>query len=95
MFIVLLVFSRSLATKCVWLNDEPSIIRPTLIDLNSVEVKCYPFMIGLDKCTGSCNVLAPTMCVPKETKDTNVKTFNMIINKNEAKAVAKHISCDC
>ena len=52
-------------------------------------------MIGLDKCTGSCNVLAPTMCVPKETKDTNVKTFNMIINKNEAKAVAKHISCDC
>ena len=25
----------------------------------------------------------------------NVKVFNMITNKNEAKAMAKHISCDC
>ena len=44
--------------------------RPTIIDLNSVELKCYPFMISLDKCTGSCNVLSPKICVTKETKDT-------------------------
>ena len=61
----------------------------------TVELKYYPFMISLDKCTGSCNVLCPKICVPKETKDVNVKALNMIIKKNEAKAIKKHISCDC
>ena len=62
MFIVLLSCSESLArvakvsdrTKYVPLNDEPSMIRPTFIDLNLVELKYYLFMIILDKCNGSC-----------------------------------------
>ena len=45
-----------------------------------------------DKYTGSCNILSPTLCVPKETKDINIKAFNMITNKNEAKAMTEHIS---
>ena len=52
-------------------------------------------LISLDKCNGSCNVLPPQICVPKETKDINVKVFNMITNKNESKPMAKHISCNC
>ena len=48
--IVLLSFSSSLTrvvkvsgrTKCLSLNDEPCIVRPTLIDLNPVELKYYP-----------------------------------------------------
>ena len=68
---------------------------PTLIDLNLVELKYYPFMISLDKCSGSCNILSPQICVPKKTKDINIKVFNMITNKNYAKAMTKHISCDC
>ena len=52
-------------------------------------------MISLDKCNESCNVLSPKVCVPKETKDINVKAFNKIANKNEAKTMTKHISCDC
>ena len=52
-------------------------------------------MISLKKCTGSCNALSPKMCVPKETKDVNVKAFNMITNKDEAWAMTEHISCDC
>ena len=51
-FIALLTFSRSLATKYVSLNNKPCMIRPFLIDLNSVEFKYYPFMISLDKCIG-------------------------------------------
>ena len=31
----------------------------------------------------------------KKPKDINVKTFNMITNKNEAKAMTKHISFGC
>ena len=40
-FIVLLSFSESLAcnqTKCLSLNEESCMVRPTLIDLNSVEL---------------------------------------------------------
>ena len=58
MFIVLLSFPTSLATKCLFLNDKPCMVRPTLIDLNSVELKYYPFMISLNKCNGSCNFLS-------------------------------------
>ena len=86
MFIVLLSFSESLArerTKCLSLNDEPCIIRSTLIDLNPVEFKYYPFTISLDKFNGSCNILLPKICVPKKT--LNVKVFNMITNKNKLK----------
>ena len=86
MFILLLSFSESLArdrTKCLSLNDEPCIIRSTLIDLNPVEFKYYPFTISLDKFNGSCNILLPKICVPKKT--INVKVFNMITNKNKLK----------
>ena len=31
----------------------------------------------------------------KETKDINIKSFNMITNKDEAKAMTEHSSCDC
>ena len=34
-------------------NDEPCIFRPTIIDINSVKLKYYPLMTGLNKCTGS------------------------------------------
>ena len=51
-------------------------------------------MISFDKCNGSCNVLSLKVCVPKETKNVNVKVFNMTTNENEAKATTKHISCD-
>ena len=39
--------------------------------------------------------VTPKICVPKETKDRDVKAFNMITNKDEAKAMTEHISCIC
>ena len=70
-------------------------VRPTLINMNPVELKYYPFMISLNKCAGSCNVLSLKTCVSKEKKDINVKAFNMIPCQDEAKAMTGHISCDC
>ena len=67
-FIVLMSFSESLArdqTRYLLLNDEPCIVRPTLTDLNPVEFKHYPFMIRLDKCTGSCNDISLKTRFPK------------------------------
>ena len=69
-------------------------VRPTLIDINPVEHK-YPFVITLDKRSGSCNALSPKICVTKKTKGIYIKAFHMITNKNEAKQIAKYISRDC
>ena len=33
--------------------------------------------------------------VSEKAKDRNVKAFNMITNKNEAKTIQKCISCNC
>ena len=52
-------------------------------------------MISSNKCTGSCNVLSLKIYVWKETKDVNIKAFNMTTNKNEARAMTEYISCDC
>ena len=79
------------------LSNEPCMARPTITDLSPVDLNYYPFMIRLDKCNGSCNAvddLSTKICVPGKTKDVNFKVFNMIIKINDAKTLAKHISCD-
>ena len=48
-------------------------VRPTtIINMNLNELKYYPFMISFNKCTGSCNVSSPKLCIPKETKDKHL-----------------------
>ena len=55
MFIGLLCFGESLATKCMSLNNEPCMGMSFLVDLNPVELNCYPFTIKLDKFSESYN----------------------------------------
>ena len=62
-------------------------VRPTLIDRNPNELKYYPFMTSLNKCTGSCDILSSKICVPKETKNIYVIAFNSIAIKDESKAM--------
>ena len=50
-------------------------VRPAPINISPVQLKYYPFMISLNTCAGSYNVLSPNVCVPKETKEKNVKAF--------------------
>ena len=95
MFIALLRVSKSLATKCLLLNDKPYMVRPTIIDMSPNELDYYPLMISSNKCTGSCSVLSPKIRVPKETKGLNVEAFSMITNKDETKKMTEHMSCDC
>ena len=94
---VLLSFSESLETKLVFLNNEPSMNRPTVVDLNPSELN-YLFMITLDKCNGSCNVvddLSTKICYLSKTKVVNVKVFEMIVRIYEANTMLQHISCKC
>ena len=72
--------------------NSASLCLGSLIDLNPVELNCDPFMISLDKCNGSYNVvdnLSTKICVPNETKDVNVKVFNMIARINQKRWVKR------
>ena len=62
-------------------------IQPTLINLHpneySQEFHYYPFVVKLDRCAGSCNILndlSNKVCVSKKTEDLNLSMFNMINN---------------
>ena len=94
-FIRLLCFSASLATRCMSLNNEPCMTRPTFIDLNHFKFNYYPYMIRLDKCNGSCNNatdnLSAKICDQSKTESVNVKVFNMTARINEAKLLIKHL----
>ena len=63
LFIILLNFSESLATKYLFLNVESGMVRPIFIDMNPVGLKYYPFRISLNKCIANCNVfIGKNMC---------------------------------
>ena len=63
--IALLRFSEYLAsdqTKCLFLNDEPHMLRSTLTEMNPVERKYYRFIISLNKPTQQEDVVATFFC---------------------------------
>ena len=109
-FIALLSFSGSLAgmvnasnfmTSLSW-NYQPYMTRSTLINSHPDEYNLflhhYPFMVNVDRWSGSCNNLddpAGRICVPNKTKGVNLSVFNMITRINETKKLTKDISCEC
>ena len=63
----------------------------TLINLHpneySQELRCYPFTVNQSRCVGICNILddlSSRVCVPNETKDSNLHVFNMVTGTNES-----------
>ena len=89
-------------TKCISLDNQPSITKSTLINLNANECSqdlCYyPFLVKTDRSNGSFNAfndLANRICVPNKTEDINLHVFNMTTGIDESKTIPKHISCDC
>ena len=65
------------------MNTEQCKTRSFHIDLNSVELKCYP-VLSLDKCNGSCNT--SKISVPNKTENVNLSVFHLITT---------YISCKC
>ena len=72
--------------------------RPTLIDLDPVEINYYRLIVSLDKSNGICNAVdevSTKRCVPQWEKNVNGNVFNTITRTYEAKTLIKHVSCDC
>ena len=87
MYTVLLSFNRFIATKLVYLNNKTCMIRQTLIDLNPIELNCYPFMVILNNGVMEfimllMNYLLIYMFQAKR-KGVNVMILQMVIRINE------------
>lgn len=94
-FIMLLSFGRCFATKGLSLSNDQCMARPPPINLNPIEVNCYPFLISFDKCNAGLNAVDDLSTKNYVPKDLNVKIFNIRTKINEAKTFIKHISCNC
>ena len=81
-------------STCIFLNNQPCKIRPTLINFNSGEynqgLSYCPFIVNLDRCNGSCNSL-DDLSNRNKWKIWIVCVFNMITQINESKTLTKHI----
>ena len=76
------------------LNNDPCVARPTLNDLNRVELNYFPFFISQMEVEILLMTYLRKYAFPVNEKSINVKVFNMTTRINEAKALVKHISCD-
>ena len=88
-------------TNCVMLSNQKCMIQPTLINLHPNEYTMntkfhyYPFVVQLNRCVGSCNILndlCNKVCVPNKTEDLDISVFNMITGINESKTLINHVS---
>ena len=101
MFIVLLTSKVTASNHTIYvsLSYQKCITQPILINLHpneyGQEFQYYPFVVKLDRCAGSCNVLkdfSSKVCVLNKMKDLNLCVFIMITGIKESKK-AKYISC--
>lgn len=93
-----MIFSGSLVTKGMPLNNKSCMIRPTLIDINPIRLSCYPLIISPGKYKGSYSVddiLSTGTCVTSKINDVNVVIFNMISRIYEAKTLVKLFLSGC
>ena len=71
-------------TVSIFLNNQSSTTRATLIDFNPDEfnqgLRYYPFMVNLDRSNGTCNGLddlSDKICVQYKTEDLDLTAFDM------------------
>ena len=74
--------------KCIFLNNQPCLVRPLPIDLNPNKLCYNPFVVNLDRCTGrsdNLDDLSDNLCVLNKTKDVGLKVLSIIRRFNEIK----------
>ena len=96
--LLILCFGRSLALKCVSMNNSQCSVRPTLIDLNPDKLHHYPSIVSMSRCDRICSAFKDPfsrICVPNKMEDENLKVFNMIKGIKGSKTLPEHISSKC
>ena len=80
MLLSFIVQSDTQKVICSSLDNEPDLIRPTLIDLNFDKLCDYPFLVDLN-CAWSCSTpdgRSKWLSLSNETEDVNIKVCNVI-----------------
>ena len=75
-----------LAIKTASMYNQALLARPKLIDLDLDQLYCYPFIISMSICDGSCNTVKDPfgrIYALNKIEDVKLKIFSMIkgINK--------------
>ena len=80
--LLVLSFGGSLATKCISMNNQPCMVRPTVIDLNPDKLFYYPFIISLGTVmrkeivwsghTSPIDVMFPPLLVPSPLRKAQI-----------------------
>ena len=91
---------KTKALECVSVINQKCMPRPKILDVNEGigEALFYPYIVLVNKCSGSCNTLDNRMskiCVPKIVKNVNTQVYNFLMRLNETRSVLWHESCKC
>ena len=84
--------------RCVSMNNQECKISTKIIDTNKNEPLLYPYIIKVNKCSGSCNNinnLYSKLCVPNVVKNTNFKVWNLMSRNNETRHIKWLETCKC
>ena len=80
------------------MNNQEFKIRPEIININSNETLFYPYIVKINKCSGSCNNINDPyakLYVLDIIKNINIKVFNLMSRTNETKYIKWHKTCKC
>ena len=84
--------------ECVLFENQECKVRPEVININSSNPMFYPFIVKINRCSGSCNNindLYAKICVPDTVKNLKVKPFNLMSRTNETRHIKWRKSCKC
>ena len=92
--IVILIISTPLSWEyCLLLKNQEYQVRKVVINNDYM---IFPYKIRIDKCIGSCNDKDNSYfkaCLPDSIKNINVKSFDLLSNKDVLKDISFHQSC--
>ena len=84
--------------ECVSMKNQECKARTKITDVNNNESVFYPYIIKVNRCSGSCkNMNDPyaKLCVSNVIKNINVKVFNLMSRINETRHMIWHETCKC
>ena len=79
--------------KCISLKIQDCKVRDVIIDNRYMT---YPCSFKVNKCHGNCNNIAnpySKVCVPDKIKNTTVKVFDLISQRNKTRQINVHERC--
>ena len=80
---------------CLLLKNQESSVRKVIVDNDYMT---FPFKIGIDRCTGSCNSENNPyykICLPNSIKNISAKSLDLISQRLVFKNISFHKTCKC